>query len=257
MARRVENAVFFASERRAQGVPHVQESAFYTGRARPAPETSVAIRLAATSRRFSIAIFLIGWAGILFQASFLQQVVFGAPVFEELAKVGLALVPVAFLRIRSLPLRLALAWASGAGFGIMEHYVTYSDESMSMYGQRIAFHALATGLSMLYYHAFETLPDVRTRWAATLPSTLVHWANNFGAVALGLSSIALPIPDAVGMAWGVLLSSLLVTLTVWAIVAWPAFKQTSRDILAVAMPRFGVPPVEPHVLAEAEAPPMR
>lgn len=190
--RRVPNAAFFAESSGNPPPASVPEDVFYAG-PRPEPEPGLALRTARTPLRFGIVIFLVGWAGILFQASFLQQVVFGAPVFEELAKFGPALVVAALVGARSTWIRLPLAWASGAAFGVFEHFTTYPDEVVYMFVDRVAFHAGTTGLSMLFFGVFDAMPDVRARWASTALPTLLHWANNFGAVVLAFASAATPL----------------------------------------------------------------
>lgn len=239
---RIENETFFASRAAPHGPPPIAEAVFYAGRLRPPPETPVAVRGAATPLRYAAVIFLLGWAGILFQAGFLQQVVFGAPVFEELAKLGPALLVAAMLGTRSMWIRLPLALVSGAAFGVMEHYVTYADEPIELLVQRIAFHSVSPGLSMLVYGAFESMPDVRARWASTIPATLFHWANNFGAVVLSFASIFLPISDAFIITYAALITSGMVVLVGAGILARRAFEDTARRAIDAAMPRLGLAP---------------
>lgn len=241
---RVPNEMFFAGWAPRAAPPVVPEHVFYAGRTRPPLDVPVATRAAATSLRFGIVLFLVGWAGILFQASFLQQVVFGAPVFEELAKVGLPIALVALLRIRSLALRMLLAWASGAAFGLMEHYVTYVTEDTVGFVERVLFHTASPGLSMLFYDAYESLDDVRSRWAATVPATMVHWANNFGAVALGFGTIV-GIPDVIGLVWSGLLTAVLLAATLGALLVMDDFRANARAWLEEAMPRLGLAPGRP------------
>jgi len=62
---------------------------------------------------FASLLFLLGWIGIFAQRGFLRQLVVGAPVFEEFAKLGLALAVVTLLRVRPVWLRLPFGWASG------------------------------------------------------------------------------------------------------------------------------------------------
>lgn len=237
---RIENEAFFAAATRTSGPAAIPEDVFYAGRPRPAPETSVALRAAATPLRLGILLFLVGWSGILFQASFLQQVVFGAPVFEELAKFGAPLVLAAALGLRALWLRLPLAWASGASFGILEHYVSYVEEDVYTFAGRVVFHAASTGVSMLVYQALEHAPDVRARWAATVPATLFHWANNFGALAFGVASLAFPPIASVAIGWGALVTSSLLLFTLVAIARRRAFERVAQEALAHAMPRLAL-----------------
>src|SRR5581483_8383747 len=127
-------------------------------------------------------LFLMGWAGILFQRGVLRQLIVGAPLFEELAKLGPALVVVGLLRLRPIALRLPFAWASCAAFGFLEHALTYAEEPPLYLGLRVAFHLATCGLSMTAFTLLESFADARVRWGATLPSSLVHAANNFGAL---------------------------------------------------------------------------
>lgn len=241
MRERIANETFFASGRSAsQDV--VAESVFYDGRPRPAPEVPFAVRTAANPTRFALVLFLVGWAGILFQRNFLQQVVIGAPVFEEFAKLGPPLLIVSLLGIRSTWIRLPLAWASGAAFAVMEHYVTYPGEDAYSYAERILFHSATPGLSMLFYGAFETMHDVRARWAATIPATLFHWANNFlAAIVLSIVVAILGLPDAVVLGFATLLSGTMVGLTLVALLRLRAFEARSRRVLETAMPKLGIP----------------
>ena len=232
---RYDNARFFGDHARSGGPASIPESVFYAGE-RPPPDVSLATRTALTPLRFSLVVFLVGWAGILFQASFLHQVVFGAPVFEELAKVGLALVVAHALRLRSFGVRLVLAWASGAAFGILEHLTTYSDEEAWLYAGRVVFHAGTAGLSMAFYQAFERMEDVRARWATTVVPTLLHWANNFAAVVLAVASLALPVADVVSLAWATLVTACVLVLTAVALASPERFRATSRDLLRRFVP---------------------
>lgn len=243
MRERIENEVFFASPTAPEAVPTVAEAVFYAGRPRPPPEVPVVVRAAATPMRFALVIFLVGWGGILFQAGILQQIVFGAPVFEELAKLGPALLVVALLRVRSLWVRLPLAWASGAAFGVMEHYVTYVDEPTWLFAGRVAFHAISPGLSMLVYGALESYPDVRARWAATVPATLFHWANNFAALAFAVGGIFVPFAlDPIAIAWATLVTASMALASLIAILARPRFEAAVRRTIEAAMPKLRLTP---------------
>ena len=244
MRGRIENEIFFASPERPAAAPIVAERVFYAGRPRPPLEIPVAVRAAATPMRFALVIFLVGWAGIFFQASILQQIVFGAPVFEELAKLGPALIIAILLGARSLWIRMPLALASGAAFGVMEHYVTYVEEPMYSYVGRIAFHAIAPALSMLVYGALESYPDVRARWAATIPATLFHWANNFAAIVLGLASLFIPYDlNTVGLVWGATVTVGMAVATIAAMFTRARFELGARRALEAAMPKLGFVPV--------------
>lgn len=240
MRERFSNDVFFAASRGRPRAPTVPEVAFYAGRPRPPAEAGLMERASATPARFAFLLFALGWGGILFQAGFFQQVVFGAPVFEELAKLGLALVVGFLLRTRSLWILLPLAWASGAAFGVMEHHLTYVQEDIASYAGRVAFHSGATGLSMLFFDAFHRFPDVRARWAATLPATLFHWANNFAALVFGFGSLFIPSLTLVAEGW-----SFGITFTVWAS-TWVAlgligrFRSLAQATLERVIPRVAL-----------------
>lgn len=253
-ARRVDNDSFFARASWQHAPRSVPEWAFYA-RARPEPEVGLATRTALTPRRFALVLFLVGWTGILFQASFLQQVVFGAPVFEELAKFGLALLVAALLGAQALWARLPLAWASGAGFGVLEHYTTYPEEPALGFASRIVFHAAATGLSMLSYHAFERMPDVRARWASTAAATLFHWANNFGAVVFGVASLVVHDAEAGAFLWSYGVTAALLALTLVALAWRGRFEGAARELLASAVPRLGLPPLARPAAALPPPPP--
>lgn len=237
---RYDNTHFFGDHLRASTVPAVPEDVFFLGRPRPPTGMPLATRTSLTPLRFALVLFLVGWAGILFQASFLQQVVFGAPVFEEMAKVGLALLPVVLLRIRGMWLRVPFGLASGAGFGIFEHHTTYSEEETWLYAGRVVFHAASAGLSMAFYDAFEHAGDVRTRWATTVVPTLFHWMNNFGAVVFAFGTVFVPFLDAVGLTWAALVTASMVLLLLVALLVPGAFRARARDALQQAMPRLGI-----------------
>lgn len=238
---RIEGTVFYAAEERAPRTPSVPEPVFYAGRERPPLEVPVAVRAAATPLRFALVITAVGWGGILFQAGLLQQIVFGAPVFEELAKFGPPLALVVLLRARSLAIRLPLAWLAGAAFGVMEHYVTYAEEPIYVYAGRVAFHAIAPGLSMLTYGALESFGDVRARWAATVPATLFHWANNFAALVLGFAGLLSPLPvEPVGLAWGSAITAAMLAATIAGVLARRTMETRVRAAVEGAMPKLGL-----------------
>ena len=237
---RYSNDVFFAGASRDPRMPVVPEHVFYAGRERPAPDVDLLARATRTPLRFATLLFLAGWTGILFQAGFLQQVVFGAPVFEELAKFGPPLVVATLLRARSNWVRLPLAWASGAAFGWMEHYVTYPDEPVEVFVERMVFHGAATGLSMLVYGALEPLMDARARWGSTLPATVFHWAFNFGGIVLALVSVFLHVSERFAFGYAVLVSSLLVVVTLWGVLDRRGFEARTRRLFEAAIPRLGL-----------------
>lgn len=240
---RIENDLFFASAESRRAVPTFPEPVFYAGQLRPPPETPLAVRAASTPMRFALIVFLIGWAGILFQAGIFQQIVFGAPVFEELAKLGPALIVVVLLRARALWIRVPLALASGAGFGVLEHFLTYPGEDLLSYGNRVAFHAVTPALSMLVYTALDRYADVRARWASTIPATLFHWANNFAAILFGFGALFAPFsldPFATGWSW--LVTGSMTLTVIGAILFWPRFEVGVRRALEAAMPKLGFAP---------------
>jgi hypothetical protein len=214
-AEAIDNDAFFPTPPpltwppRATGGPRsIPEEVFY-GAPRPAEAASeepFTARFARNTLGFAGLLFLMGWIGILAQRGVLRQLVVGAPVFEEMAKLGLALVVVALLRLRRVWLRWPLAWASGAGFGVLEHYLTYAGEPAFGFAERVAFHAGACGLSMTIFWLVEPLPDPRVRWGSTLASTLLHWANNFGSVAIGVASVFVGGGDALGLGWSLLVT---------------------------------------------------
>ncbi len=162
------------------------------------------------------------------QAPFLVQVVLGAPIFEEFVKFGLALLlGLLFIALMGglatrerwrhrawLLVMLPAALAIGAGFGILEHAVSYSEEDTFGEFWRIGFHATSTGLSMVTLYAVASWRDPRVRWFAPLPSIIIHYANNASAVLLSILSIAAPIDDR-----GVL-SALLVLIALGMLVAF-------------------------------------
>ncbi len=142
------------------------------------------------SNPFTLALTMLGigfFAVFVRQAPILYQIVLGAPIFEEFLKFGLALAIAYPLRL--LALRLPVAFAVGAGFGWLEHVVTYSEEPQVVFIGRVLFHAGATALSMVAFHILESVREVRVRWFATLPATVLHYANNAGAV---ISLVLLP-----------------------------------------------------------------
>lgn len=200
----------------------VRADAFFEAPA-PAPEGPPALEaIPRNPMRLGRILAGVGFLGsLVFAAGFLHQVVIGAPVFEEMLKFGLALMLVAWWRIGAPAPRLVLAMFPGAAFGVLEHYVTYADEPLSYFADRVLFHSGATALSMAAYSAIEPLWDARIRWASVVPAIIIHWANNFLAVVLGVGSIlagdaaeglALAVgftlaATAHGLAWGIVLAA--------------------------------------------------
>lgn len=240
MRARYSNDVFFAAARGRANIVSIPEDAFYASRPRPAAQPQLIEIAASTPMRFALLLFVAGWGGILFQKSFFQQIVFGAPVFEEFAKLGLALFVAVLLRARSLWITLPLAWASGAAFGVFEHFSTYVEEDLASYIGRVAFHTGATGLSMLFFHAFLDFSDVRARWAATAPATLFHWANNFAALMLGLTSLAFPFANVIAAGWSFGITFAIWVSTLAALAMSARFKSLATLTLERMMPRLGL-----------------
>lgn len=195
--------------------PELESEAFYpSGSPAPAAQRSFLIAAADPAWRFGLVLFGLGWAGILLQASFFQQVVIGAPLFEEPAKVGLPIALAAVLGIGAMWARLPIAGAFGAGFGVLEHFLTYADEDPFSLWIRISFHALSTMLSMAAWTALEPEADLRLRWTTTVPSTILHYANNLVAVVLGSAALALPVLERVASGWSLFATILLALATV-------------------------------------------
>lgn len=182
------------------------------------------------------------------QADLFTQIILGAPIFEEMVKFGLALlislaiewVAGGFM-LRSwrhpgwLGLRLPIALAVGAGFGIMEHAFTYSSESRSSYVWRTLFHALATGTSMIVFHAVLLSRDVRTRWLAVLPSVFIHYLNNYAALVLGIGSLAIAPLATAASVWSMALVVSLGVMAVAFLVA-PGWARRSMEQIASRLP---------------------
>ncbi len=93
--------------------------------------------------------------------------------------------------------RVPLAFAVGAGFGILEHTITYSEEPTRILYGRVAFHGGSTALTMVLYSILASLPDVRVRWLALVPSVVLHWLNNASAIFVALISLTVPRLDEV------------------------------------------------------------
>lgn len=212
MRDRVDNDAFFRG-----GPPALEETRadearddpFFAHAERPPPPQSVLVALGQSPVKFGLVLFVLGWMGILVQRGFFSQIVAGAPLFEEPAKVGAILALVGLLRIRPMLLRVPLAALAGAGFGVFEHVVTYAEEDVAGYALRVAFHAISTATSMAAFSALEPDADVRLRWAATLPATLLHYANNFGALVFAFAALLVPAIEVVAMAWSVTATVLL------------------------------------------------
>ncbi len=132
------------------------------------------------------------WQGI----STANAALIGAAAFviltavARLAAIGLPLGVLGLVRV-------PLAFAVGAGFGIIEHASTYSDEPLRIFYGRLAFHGGATALSMTLYSIVATLRPVGVRWFALVPSMVLHWLNNASAIFVALISSGIPRLDEV------------------------------------------------------------
>jgi hypothetical protein len=194
----------------------------------PRREPTFFERVPARPLGFAGLLFGLGWLGIIIQQGVLRQLIVGAPVFEEMAKFGLALAVVTALRIRPTLLRMPFAWASGAAFGVLEHFLTYSDEPPLFWGLRVAFHLSTAGLSMAIWGLAEPLPDARVRWATTLTSSAFHAANNLGALLLSLVD-ALPGASLVDVGYSALITTSVLVLTFAILLApGPAHARAGR-----------------------------
>jgi hypothetical protein len=202
-------------------------------------------RVSRTDLRLALAFLVVGFVAVFIrQMPFEAQVVIGAPLFEEMFKLGLALLPCAALGLRAPIARLPFAFASGAGFGLLEHFLSYSDEpTVVLYG-RVGFHAVATGLSMLVLHGLSSSGPRRLVLTCTLPSTFVHAANNTAAVELALLSFFAPAFAGEGVGLGVaalFLAVLLVAFTSWPV--WhPRYQQAVERYI---LPKLGTPAATP------------
>lgn len=214
---RIDNDVFFGNMDFHWPPRHLRRSipadTFFVEPPPPA-EASFVVRAASDARFFGGALFVLGWIGILFQRSFLRQLVVGAPVFEEFAKFGLALLVVSLLGLRSAYARVPFGWASGAAFGVMEHFLSYVEESTGDIILRVVFHGAACGLSMAAFSVLEALPDVRGRWASTLTSTVLHWANNFGVTLGAIAAAFFPVLEPLNLVLSALIIAAVLVVTV-------------------------------------------
>jgi hypothetical protein len=201
-------------------------------------------RVSRTDLRLALSLLVVGFVAVfLRQMPFEAQIVIGAPLFEEMFKLGLALLPCAALRVRALVVRLPFAFASGGAFGFLEHFLSYSDEpTLVLYG-RVAFHALATGLSMLVLHGLSSGPR-RLVLACTLPSTLIHAANNTAAVELALLSFFVPGFGDEGVGLGV--AAMFLTVLLVAFTSWPVWHPAYQRMLERhVLPKLGAPTAPP------------
>lgn len=199
-------------------------------------------RMTRTDLRLAAALSVAGFVAVFVkQVPVGGQVVFGAPLFEEFLKVGLALLPWAALGVRSLWLRLPTAGLVGAGFGALEHYVSYSSEPQAFVFGRMFFHGLTAGLSMAVLHGLQGT-DRRLLLLCTMPATFLHAANNSAAVSLALAAFVLPLDDAaleqasLAVAGGMLAALALLCLS------WPFWMPRYRRFVERwALPRLRPP----------------
>lgn len=168
---------------------------------------------------FGLSALGFGIAGTLFAGStFLEKVAVVAPIFEEYAKLGLALLVLAALSLSSGASAYALGALSGLAFGLLEHAVTYSGETQLMFVVRGLFHALAAGLSgLIYVHLRrreELAPGVG--WFAIAPAALVHAANNVSAVVVAIARAMRAVPGGpISESLSLVFLSALVALGLW------------------------------------------
>lgn len=235
MPDRQENEDFFARRAPPPQAPGiVEESRFYPTAERPSPRPPFVVDVARNPVKLGGVLFVVGWMGIIVQQGLFQQIVAGAPLFEEPAKVGGAIALAGLLSLRLLLLRLPIAAGMGAGFGIFEHWLTYAEEDATSYALRVAFHSLSAAASMAAFTALESDADVRLRWAATVPATLLHAANNALALLLGVISLAVPFAAEAATWWSAGVTAAL-ALTLLAIVVQP---DGFRRLVARLMQRF-------------------
>lgn len=147
---------------------------------------------------FGLVALLVGIAGTLFAGStFLEKIAVVAPIFEEYAKLGVALLLLASLGLSRGGPAFALGSLSGLAFALLEHHLTYSSETELMFLVRGLFHTLAAGLSALVYVHLRRRENLApgVGWFAIAPSALVHAANNVFAVGTALAGLIVELPD--------------------------------------------------------------
>ncbi len=259
----------FWGPRAAFRVERTPERTFWGKRARVHARPPFAVWSAQREHRFAGLLLLAGFFAVFVdQATFLYQLVLGAPIFEEMFKFGLALLLATRIGVATAPgrllgelsrwplaagvgaglgamaawdplisgeldrvwpdvtvqmgaavgaglflvltllarvgvaagvplgalgiIRVPLAFAVGAGFGILEHTISYNEEPVRFLYGRVAFHGGATALTMILYSIVASLPDVRVRWLALVPSVVLHWLNNASAIFVSLISLTVP-----------------------------------------------------------------
>jgi RsiW-degrading membrane proteinase PrsW (M82 family) len=202
-------------------------------------------RFTRTQARLAATLALTGLVAVFVkQVPLGGQIVLGAPLFEEFLKVGLALLPAAALHVRTLWVRLPLALAVGAGFGALEHWLSYPDEGgLVLYG-RIAFHALTAGLSMAVLHGLRGA-DNRLGLACTLPSSFLHAANNTAALWLLLYGVAAGLDDAAAGRLGLAVAGGFLATLALLCATWPLWMAPYRR----AVERWLLPRLRPGAAA--------
>lgn len=168
---------------------------------------------------FGLSALAFGVAGTLFAGStFLEKIAVVAPIFEEYAKLGLALLVLTALGLSRGASAYALGILSGVSFGLLEHHVTYSAEAQAMFVVRVLFHALAAGLSALIYVHLRQREDLApgVAWFAIAPAALVHAANNVSAIAIAIARAMRTMPPGpISETLGVLFVTTLAGLALW------------------------------------------
>lgn len=167
-------------------------------------------------------LFGVGFAGTLvMSASLFTQIVIGAPVFEELWKLGAALLLVHLFRVGSGPARVLVALVPGAGFGVLEHYLTYSTEPATLFAFRVVFHSGTAALSAATWHVVADGSPPGVAWLSTAPATVVHWFNNFAAVLMLVPSLFFgDVAAKVSLAFGVTAAT-VAHVGAWTVLARP------------------------------------
>lgn len=183
-------------------------------------------------------LFGVGFVGTLvMSASLFTQIVIGAPVFEELWKLGSALLLVHLLGVTSGPARVLVALVPGAAFGVFEHFLTYAGEDLATLVFRVAFHAGSTGLSAATWHVLADGARPGVAWLATAPATVVHWINNFAAVLLLVPSFFFQdAAEKVGLAISVTAAT-LAHAGAWTVLAQPEAVRRAMTRAWDAIPR--------------------
>ena len=89
---------------------------------------------------------------------------------------------------------------------------------------------------MAVYTLLEGAPDLRARWGATLPSSLLHWANNFAAVVVTLGALLAPWAEFVGELWSSLVVFLAFAATIIVVLDRPRLEKAAQALLARVLP---------------------